>query len=85
MERERITEEALKLPPEDRAALADKLERSLPIAGFASADIARAWAAEIAGRMEAYERGEMAAVSFDDAMERIRLRLQELRDRPDAK
>lgn len=69
---ERIAGEALKLPPEDRAVLADKLEHSLPFAGFASPDIARAWAAEVAGRIDAYERGETTAISFDVAMERIR-------------
>lgn len=82
---ERIAEEALKLPPEDRAVLADKLEQSLPFSGFAREDIARAWAAEVTGRIEAYERGETAATSFDVAMERIRRRLHELHDRPDAK
>jgi putative addiction module component (TIGR02574 family) len=84
-ERERITEEALKLPPEDRAVLADRLEQSLPFAGFASPELAQAWAAEVAGRIEAYESGQTKAVDFDVAMEGIRRRLHERRDRPDAK
>ena len=82
---ERIAEEALKLPPEERANLAEKLEQSLPLAGFASPEIAQAWATEVAARIEGYERGETTAVSFDTAMERIRRRLEEFRDRPDPK
>jgi putative addiction module component (TIGR02574 family) len=82
---ERIADEALKLPPEERASLAEKLEQSLPLAGFASPEIAHAWATEVAGRIEAYERGETTAVNFDAAIERMRRRLAEVHERPDAK
>ena len=82
---ERIAQEALKLPAEDRASLVETLEQSLPIAGFATPEIAQAWVTEVAGRVEAYERGETTAVSFDTAIERMRRRLAEVRNRPAAK
>lgn len=78
---ERIAEEALKLPPEDRAYLADQLEQSLPHEGFASAEIARAWASEINRRMEAYDSGQTQATGFDEVMRRLRQRLAEHRER----
>lgn len=83
-ERERIAEEALKLPPEDRLYVADRLEQSLPYAGFASPELAEAWASEVTRRIGAYERGETEAVDFDAAMEGIRRRLAEFRGRPSA-
>jgi putative addiction module component (TIGR02574 family) len=59
--RERVLEEALALPTEDRAFLADRLDQSLERERFASPAIAAAWTAEIDRRIEAYERGELRA------------------------
>ncbi|HWB14127.1 MAG TPA: addiction module protein [Pirellulales bacterium] len=84
MERERIAEEALRLSPEDRLYLADRLEQSLPHAGFASPELAQASATEVTRRLDAYDSGESKAVDFDAAIEGIRRRLAGLRDRPDA-
>lgn len=84
-QRERIAEEALKLPPEDRAYLADRLEGSLPYAGFATPELAKAWAVEVTRRLEAHDRGEAEAVNFDAALERMRRRVKEYRETKDAK
>lgn len=80
MDRERIAEAALKLPPEDRLYVADRLEQSLPHGGLAP-EIAKAWASEIDRRIEAYDRGETRAVDFDVALGNIRCRLAEHRER----
>lgn len=84
MERERIAEAALKLAPEDRMYVADRLEQSLSDGGFASPELAQAWAAEVTRRLEAYQSGETESVDFDAAIEGIRRRLAGLRRSPDA-
>lgn len=73
--REQIVKEALSLPPEDRVFVADALEQSLSSGGFASPEIADAWAEEIARRLAAFDRGETAAVDADLALDRLRQRL----------
>jgi putative addiction module component (TIGR02574 family) len=60
--RDQIVEQALSLPPEDRAYVADALEQSLASGGFASPEIAEAWVAEIERRLTAYDRGEIKAI-----------------------
>jgi putative addiction module component (TIGR02574 family) len=79
--RDEIVKQALGLPPEDRAYLAEKLEESLPHDGFSTPEIAEAWASEIDRRLDAYDRGESGAVEFDEALARIRRRLVEHRER----
>ncbi|HVX62911.1 MAG TPA: addiction module protein, partial [Pirellulales bacterium] len=66
--RDEIVKQALGLPPEDRAYLAEKLEESLPHDGFSTPEIAEAWASEIDRRLDAYDRGESGAVEFDEAL-----------------
>ena len=82
---ERIAAEAMNLPPEERATLVDRLEQTLPFAGFSRPEIAKAWTAEVGRRIAACERGETTPVNFDEALERIRRRLAEFGDRPDQK
>lgn len=77
--RETILQQALALDPEDRAVLADELERSLPSVAFASNDVAAAWSGEIDRRIAAYDRGETTTVSFDKALDHIRQALAERR------
>ena len=60
--RDQIVEQALSLPPEDRAFVADALEQSLASGGFASPEIAEAWVEEIERRLAAYDRGEVRAI-----------------------
>jgi putative addiction module component (TIGR02574 family) len=76
--REHILEQALSLPPVDRAFIADALERSLATGDFASPEIAEAWAQEIERRLAAYDRGEIKAVE-GTSLARLRERLRALR------
>jgi len=77
--RDEIVKQALGLAAEDRAFIADKLEESLSGDGFATPEIAAAWAAEIERRVAAYDRGEIEALPGDTAIERIRERLEQYR------
>jgi putative addiction module component (TIGR02574 family) len=70
--RERVLEEALALPTEDRAFLAERLDQSLERERFASPAIAAAWTAEIDRRIEAYERGELRASDDRESVGRMR-------------
>ena len=69
---EKVLEDALALPEDERAALADALNESLSPAG----DLSPAWKAEIARRIEAVERGESRLVPGDEAMARVRAALE---------
>jgi putative addiction module component (TIGR02574 family) len=60
--------EALKLPPEERAALADHLLASLSI----ERDIDEAWGAEIEYRIAEIEAGRMALVPAEQAVARAK-------------
>ncbi len=79
--REIIAQQALELPAEDRAYVADVIEQSLASGGFASDEIASAWALEIERRIDAYDRGEAKAVGAEVALERLRKQLSEHRAR----
>jgi putative addiction module component (TIGR02574 family) len=70
--REQIAQQALALPPEDRAFLADLLEQSLNAEGFSTPELASEWAAEVARRIAAYERGETHAVDAASAVREMR-------------
>ena len=76
--REQIVEQALSLPPEDRAYVAHALEQSLSNGGFASPEVAEAWIEEIERRLAAYDRGEIRAVE-GTGLAPIRKRLAEQR------
>ncbi len=79
--REQILQDALALAPEDRAFVVDQLEQSLDKGGFASPEIAAAWAQEIGQRIAAYERGETQAEDADVVLRRMRRFLAEHRPR----
>jgi putative addiction module component (TIGR02574 family) len=79
--REQVLQEALALPPEDRAFLAERLEQSLSGGEFASGEIAAAWTAEIDRRIAAYERGELKSSDAHSSIERMRSFLAEHRAR----
>jgi len=77
--REQILQDALALAPDDRAFVVDQLEQSLDKGGFASPEIAAAWAQEIGERVAAYERGEIHAEDADVVLPRMRRFLAEHR------
>jgi putative addiction module component (TIGR02574 family) len=77
--REQVLQQALSLPPEDRAFVADQLDQSLPHSQFASQDIAAAWNAEIDRRIAAYERGDAQASIAEESIARMRRFLADYR------
>ncbi len=77
--RDEVAREALALPPDDRAYIADVLEQSLTSGEFATVEIAKAWAAEIERRIDCHDRGESRAMDGESAIQRIRQYLAERR------
>jgi putative addiction module component (TIGR02574 family) len=71
-DRDHIVEQALTLTPADRAYVADMLEQSLTNGGFATPEIAAAWAEEVERRIAAYDRGDVQAVGAEMAVDRMR-------------
>lgn len=66
---------ALRLSPEDRAAIAARLLLSLE-PDVEEEDHEAAWAAEIRARLERVDRGEYTATEWREALERIRTSLR---------
>jgi len=69
----KILDEALLLPEEDRAALADALNESLQTP---EDDLSPEWKTELARRIEAVERGESRLIPGDEVEARIRDKLR---------
>ena len=65
----RILEEALALPPIERASLVEELLSSFDFPSREEVDAL--WAAEAEDRIDAYERGEMRSVPVDEVFARI--------------
>ena len=65
---ETIEAQALKLGPEERAQLADRLIASL----FEDKEIEDAWAAEVERRIEEVEAGRAKLIPADEAIARAR-------------
>jgi putative addiction module component (TIGR02574 family) len=72
--RDEIVQQALALTPDDRAYVAELLERSLASGEFATPEIAAAWMAEIERRSEACDRGEMQTEDWRTVMARLEQR-----------
>ena len=68
---EDIEAAALQLATGDRAKLAERLLISLD----EDDEILASWAAEAERRGDAYDRGEMGAIDFDEAIAQARARL----------
>ena len=65
-----VVEEALSLPPVERAELADRLLSSLDSPSGRGID--ELWAQEAEDRIDAFERGEIEAVSSSEAFATIK-------------
>ncbi|MEI6303886.1 MAG: addiction module protein [Betaproteobacteria bacterium] len=63
-----VEAQALKLPPEERAQLADRLVASL----FKDQDIEDAWSAEVERRIEEIESGRAKLIPAADSIARAR-------------
>lgn len=68
---EDIEAAALQLVPAERAKLAERLLISLE----ENDEILASWVEEAERRGDAYERGEMGAIDFDESMAQARARL----------
>jgi len=64
-----ILAEALKLPPVERAELVENLLTSFEFQSREKIDAL--WAQEVEDRIDAFERGEMAAIPAKDVFEEI--------------
>lgn len=64
-----LLEEALELPPAERAALAGSLLASLE--AESDDDAEAAWELEIARRLEQIDRGEVTMIPWEEARPRI--------------
>jgi putative addiction module component (TIGR02574 family) len=72
MSTDQILKEALALPAEEKAKLAEELLSSLDDA--AQAEIDKAWAEEVESRIEAYDRGELKAEPLEDVIKDMKQR-----------
>jgi putative addiction module component (TIGR02574 family) len=68
-----VKEEAMRLAPEERAALAEFLWESLE--AEASSAKQRLWALEAEDRIDAVERGDLPVMDGPAAMKKVRLAL----------
>lgn len=66
---EKILAEALELPPIERAELIEQLLSSFEFPSRKSIDAL--WAEEVEDRIDAYERGELAATSAKNVFDKI--------------
>jgi putative addiction module component (TIGR02574 family) len=64
-----LLKQALTLPPDDRAKLAEQLLESLEPPDERNR---RLWAEEAERRLEAYERGDLKAVSAEEVFAKLR-------------
>ncbi len=69
---EKILKDALDLPPIERAELIQRLFESFDISG--DNQIEAAWTEEIESRIEAYDKGLIAASPAEDVLARINKR-----------
>lgn len=68
----KVAKVALALPPRSRAKLAEQLLQSLDAPN--QKEIDSLWAVEAEARVDAYERGEMKALSVREAFRTLRTR-----------
>ena len=79
---EELEAEALKLNPNSRARLAERLLRSLE--GLTEAEIERSWVEEAQRRDDEWERGVVAARPAEDVIRAARARLHKATPSPSA-
>jgi putative addiction module component (TIGR02574 family) len=69
MQTEAVLNEALKLPPIDRASIIDRLLASFDLKERSGLD--QAWAAEAESRIDAYDKGKLKARPVADVLKKI--------------
>jgi putative addiction module component (TIGR02574 family) len=75
----KVTEDALRLTPDERAELADRLQDSVTATEWASEEIAQAWRDEAERRLAEYRAGKVEGIPADVAMDMVRARLRACR------
>lgn len=81
IDRDKVAEQALALPREDRAYLVDVIERSLAEPAAVDPIAAKAWSAEIDRRIDEVNRGDVRTVSAEDMLQAIQRELDARRAR----
>lgn len=76
----KVLEDALALPPKERARIAHRLLDSLDDADEDPAEVEAAWAVEIERRVAEVESGQVEPVPFDEAMDRVREAVKAVRN-----
>ncbi len=66
---EKVLQEALNLPPEDRAEILQRLMATFQAPSAAELD--ELWAREAEDRLDAFDRGELGSVSEEEVFARI--------------
>ena len=66
---EQILQQALALPPEERAELLEQLLAAFQ--GPTDPALDELWAAEAHDRLDAYDRGELEAIDVEEVLEEI--------------
>jgi putative addiction module component (TIGR02574 family) len=67
---ERIIDQALQLPPQDRAAIAECLISSLDTETDFEVEVA--WQREIQRRIDAVDKGEVSCIPWEHVLQRLR-------------
>ncbi len=67
----RVIEEVLELPPEDRLRVAERIYESIP-----DDDVSRAWLEEVERRELEWEKGEVQGFPAEDVIREARARLR---------
>jgi len=82
--RDDVLRQALLLSPDDQAFVADMLEHRIAEATMIPAAIAEQWAQEIDRRIDAYDRGQMASLDFQQSLQQLRQAVADQRSKRDA-
>lgn len=77
--RDEIAQQALALPADDRAFLAEMLEQSLCEQEYSQEEFAAYWTAELDRRMESYRKDPSQALDAETALAEMERHLQERR------
>ncbi|MEW6381194.1 MAG: addiction module protein [bacterium] len=72
---EKILEQALEMPPKDRAAIAERLILSLDVQ--TDHDVEVLWQQEIQQRIAEIEKGEVVCIPWEEVRDRLRKKSRE--------
>lgn len=82
--RDDVLRQALLLSADDQAFVADMLEHQIAQATTLPTEAAEQWAQEIDRRIVAFDRGQMASLSFQQSLHQLRQAVADQRSSKDA-